>query len=219
MTTNVYIDGFNLYYGALRGTPYKWLDLDTLFRLMYPRNTIQTIKYFTAHVGARPDDPDQPTRQQTYLRALRTFPNMEIITGHFLTNKVRMRLVAPPVGGPNTAEVWKTEEKGSDVNLAIHLLNDAYQKSYDVALVVSNDSDLSEAIRIVTQDLGLKVGVVFPTGAINLYTRKRNKPKKSKTLQQYATFLGETRKGVLSQSLLPPTLTDAAGTFSKPPTW
>ncbi len=48
MKTNVYIDGVNLYYGALRGTPYKWLDLDALFRLMYPRNTIQTIKIQSA---------------------------------------------------------------------------------------------------------------------------------------------------------------------------
>ena len=219
MKTNIYIDGFNLYYGALRGTRYKWLDLDALFRKMYSENTIHKIKYFTASVSSRPNDPGQSMRQQTYLRALRTFSHIEIIRGRFQTNKVRMPLVSPPPNGPNTAEVWKTEEKGSDVNLAVHLLNDAHNRDYEIALVVSNDSDLGEAIRIVTRDLNLKVGVVFPTGAINPFTGSRNRPRKSKTLQRYASFIGQIRPGVLSHSLLPNILEDAAGIFHKPPTW
>jgi hypothetical protein len=114
MRTYVYVDGFNLYYGALRGTPYKWLNLHTLCTLLLPEISGRKIKYFVAHIQARPDDPDQPTRQQMYLRALRTLPNLEIILGHFLPNAVSMRLVQPPVVGSAFVRVIKTEEKGSE---------------------------------------------------------------------------------------------------------
>jgi uncharacterized LabA/DUF88 family protein len=57
--------------------------------------------------------------------------------------------------------VWvdKTEEKGSDVNLASHLLRDAYTKRFEVAVLITNDSDLAEPVRIVAQEIGLPVGV------------------------------------------------------------
>ena len=80
--------------------------------------------YFTAHVKSLPNSPDAPARQQIYLRALRTLRNLEIIYGHFLSHHVRMPLANPGLGQPKTVEVIKTEEKGSDVNLAIHLLHD-----------------------------------------------------------------------------------------------
>ncbi len=76
MKTNVYIDGLNLYYRAVQGTQYKWLDIDALLKKMFPRNTIYKIKYFTSLVSSRPNDPGKPIRQQIYLRALRTFPNI-----------------------------------------------------------------------------------------------------------------------------------------------
>ena len=65
--TYVYIDGFNLYYGSVKNTPYKWLDFKTLFvRQLKPYNQILAIKYFTAKVTARPDDPGAPTRQDVF---------------------------------------------------------------------------------------------------------------------------------------------------------
>jgi hypothetical protein len=69
--TYVYIDGFNFYYGALKKTPYRWVNIRRLCELLLPKNTITEIKYFTALVSARPSDLDQPVRQQLYLRALR----------------------------------------------------------------------------------------------------------------------------------------------------
>ena len=60
MKTNVYIDGLNLYYRAVQGTPYKWLDIVTLFQKMYPKNTICKIKYFTSLVSSRPNDLGKP---------------------------------------------------------------------------------------------------------------------------------------------------------------
>ena len=72
--TFVYVDGFNLYYNALKDTQYKWLDLMKMSRLLLPQHDVRRIRYFTARVTAMAHDVDQPRRQETYLRALRTLP-------------------------------------------------------------------------------------------------------------------------------------------------
>ena len=208
MKTIVYIDGFNLYYGAVKGTPYKWLDVLALCKFLLPKNEIVQIKYFTALVTARPTDPDQPNRQQVYLRALRTLPNLEIIYGHFLEHAIMMPLANPAPGAPKYVRVIKTEEKGSDVNIAAHLINDGHQQRYAAAILISNDSDLVEPVKIVRYELKFPVGVLNPIPA-----------KPSHELRKYATFVKPIRRGVLAASQFPPTLTDAVGTFYKPPAW
>ena len=75
MNAIVYVDGFNLYYGALKNTPYKWLNLSVLCNNLLPKFDILNIKYYTARVKSRLTDPGQHVRQQTYLRALQTVPN------------------------------------------------------------------------------------------------------------------------------------------------
>ena len=60
LRTNVYVDGFNLYYGCLKGTPYKWLDLDAMCRRLLPKHELSRIRYFTAIISARPLDPSGP---------------------------------------------------------------------------------------------------------------------------------------------------------------
>jgi hypothetical protein len=82
--TNFYVDAFNLYYGCLKGTRDRWLDLDALFRVVFPNNEINRIRYFTAIVEARPPDLRQPAHQQAYLRALRTLSNLSIHLGQVL---------------------------------------------------------------------------------------------------------------------------------------
>lgn len=93
--TIVYVDAFNLYYGAVRGTEYKWLDLSKLCSYLLPDHDILKIKYFTALISGRKGDPQQPIRQKIFLRALETIPNLVIIYGHFLSHKVRLPLVKP----------------------------------------------------------------------------------------------------------------------------
>lgn len=136
MRTRVYVDGYNLYYACLKGTPYKWLDLLALARQQLPRNTIDKLRYFTAQVSARPHDPDQPVRQRVYFRALQTAPEIEIHLGHFLTHEITMPDAAAwQAGRYRPVRVMKTEEKGSDVNLASHLLMDAFEDTFDVAVM------------------------------------------------------------------------------------
>jgi len=157
--TFAYIDGFNLYYGAVRGTPHKWLDLLALCRRIAPRNEVVRVKYFTAKVHPVPHDPDIVARQAAFLRALETFPEIEIIYGTFLRSSLKAPLAN---SSGQIVEILRTEEKGSDVNLAVHLLNDAWLEAFEAAIVVSNDSDLAEAIRLVVQQRKKPVGVVNP---------------------------------------------------------
>ncbi len=203
MKTFAYVDGFNLYYRALRNTPHRWLDLDALLRRVYPRNDFTTIRYFTARVKPWSRDPNQRTRQEIYLRALRTLPNMEIHFGHFTSHAVRL----PLAESSGFANVIKTEEKGSDVNLAAHLVNDAHRDRFEVAIVVTNDSDLVEPIRIVTQQIELKVGVLNPC----------DQP--AGGLKRSASFYRVLRPAVLPKAQFADALTDAKGQFSKPRGW
>jgi NYN domain len=202
---NVYIDGFNLYYGALRLTPFKWLDLSRVCQALLPTDTLHEINYFTARVSARPSKPNSARDQGLYIRALKTIPNLTVHYGHFLTNTVPMYLAA--VSPPKRVWVEKTEEKGSDVNLASHLVRDAFQQRFEVAVLVTNDSDLAEPVPIVTQELKMPVGILNP---------HRHH---SKELQRYATFVKRIRQGHLTASQFPDTLKDAKGDFSKPIDW
>jgi len=204
LKTNVYVDGFNLYYGALKSTPYRWLDIARLCQVMLPQDTVGQIKYFTALVNPRPNNPGQLTRQQIYLRALQTIADIQIIYGHFLTHEIMMPLAPPQTG---YVRVIKTEEKGSDVNLALHLLSDGYKNAYDVAVIISNDSDLLLPIQFVKKELGKKIGILNP----------QKHP--SKALIANADFIKNIRKGALSKSLFPTSLTDSEGTFAKPASW
>lgn len=206
--TNVYIDAFNLYYGALRKTPHRWLDLAKLCQLMLPPNQIQQIKYFTALVKPRPNNPEKPVRQQMYLRALGTIPNVSVILGHYLSHEVMMPLASPPATGQKYVKVVKTEEKGSDVNLATHLLSDGYENNYDIAVIISNDSDLAGPLEIVANRLKKVVGVLNP-----------HDHHPSRELIKHATFFKQIRAGVLPKCQFPSILTDAHGTFHKPEVW
>jgi hypothetical protein len=211
MNTIVYVDGFNLYYGCLKGTPHRWLDLQGFAQRMLPRDTIVGIKYFTARVQARPNKPDSPKEQEAYLRALRTIPNLKIYYGQFLTTKIWARRVHPPRVGKAVVEVWKTEEKGSDVNIATQLLVDGFRKNYELAVLVSNDGDLKDPVAYVRHDLGLPVGVLNPGKRKSYALSPPNLPKGS--------FYKPIRPGVLGASQFPTTLTDGQGTFTKPAGW
>lgn len=206
--TSVYTDAFNLYFGSLKNTPYRWLNLETLCAAYLQGNHITNIKYFTAKVSARPNDPQQPVRQQAYLRALETLPTVSIVYGHYLSHVVSARLANPPHGANPFVDIIKTEEKGSDVNLAAHMLHDAHLNRFDVAVVISNDSDLLEPIKLVRSELGKKVGVLNP------------QHKASRAILPHIDFIKQIRPGALAASQLPGQIVAHDGsTITKPNSW
>lgn len=200
----IYVDGFNLYYRLLKNrSDCKWLDLKSLFTsLCRPQDQIVKIKYFTARVSNRPWNPGVATRQDTYFRALKsTTYEIEFIYGQFQSHPVEMWLSDRSA----KVEVIKTEEKGSDVNLATHLLNDAWKNLYDIAILVSNDSDMASAIEMA-KSLGKTVGW-FMT----------DKKKPSKKLEPLMHFKKMIRPGRMLHHLLPDTIPGT--TITKPKEW
>ena len=201
MRTFIYIDGFNLYFRLLKDRPaLKWLNVKALSAAVLPaQNQISRVNYYTAHVSGRLD-PDAPRRQKAYLGALQSVPEIAIHYGNFLSTEKWAGIVHPPKTKPpvpftppfpDVIKVWKTEEKGSDVNLGCHLVRDAFQGSYDAAAVLSNDTDLVEPIRIVTQELGLPVGLIAPV------------PKPAASLKAVVSFVRHIRPSDLHHAQFP----------------
>jgi hypothetical protein len=199
----VYVDGFNLYYGCLRRTPNRWLDVGAFARAMMPGHRIVAVRYFTAIV----DDPSGSVRQQVYLEALRTLPNVTVHLGHFLTQVKKRPLRIPLPDGTTHVDVLLTEEKGSDVNIAAYLLLDGFRDRYDVAAVVSNDSDLKTPMLLARQNLKKTVGVINP----------HQHP--ARTLLKTADFYKKVRAGVLAHCQLPVEIRAKGRAIKKPAEW
>ena len=103
--------------------------------------------------------------------------------------------------------VIRTDEKGSDVNLASYLLLDAFKKDCEAALIISNDSDLVEPIRIARREFGIKVCLGAPRQGLSL------------ALVKEVDFVRRVREGALRASQFPATMRNPNGAFSKPPGW
>lgn len=207
LITNVYVDGLNLYYRALKGTPFKWLNLRQLTEGLFPDDAIQDICYFTSLIHSR-NDPGPPQRQLLYLRALHTLSGLRVFYGE-LRGRTKVRPLANPVAGlPDYVTILDTEEKGTDVNLAMRLLVDGFTGAYEQAVVVTNDSDLAGPVRYVRDELKLRTVVVNPS--------QDHTPKE---LAAAATYIKRLRRSHLRHSLFPSTLSDAQGVITKPPGW
>ena len=207
--TYVYIDSFNLYYGILNARKkkgFKWLNLEEWLKKIFKptQYDIHKIKFFTANVSATPKDSQKPIRQSTYFRALKTLPLVELIKGNFQKKKIKINVT------DDVSVIAKVyEEKGTDVNIATHIVNDAHKGLFSTAIIVSNDSDLADAVRIVSKELGLEIITVNPC-------RYRHP---STVLAKHATFTKTARDGQIISSQFPETLTDSVGTITKPKDW
>lgn len=185
MIINVYVDGFNLYYRALRKKGdngksqkgLKWLNIEKLCsNLLLAASSkdvvINEIHYYTAHVSGKTES--SPRDQQIYLNALSTSEKIKIHFGSFQVSEKWMPCVNPISLKPTPeklevepepvcVKIIKTEEKGSDVNLGVHLVRDAFLKRFDKAVVITNDGDLVEAIKIVVNEANLPVVLLSPS--------------------------------------------------------
>lgn len=220
-----YIDGFNFYFLRTKYQPqFKWLNMKALAdRIVRTGTTVEAVKYYTAPVSGKIDN-DAPKRQQALLAALRTIPEISIHNGRFLYSEKWAGLVHPPRAKPN-GYVWnmpppavvyvaKTEEKGSDVNLGVHLVRDAFVNAFDVAYVITNDTDLVEPIRIVTQEVGKQVCIVAPCRSRGVV------PVPSPSLEQVSSFKHYIDDAELAASQFPdPVFRKGKKPISKPATW
>ena len=185
LRTRVYIDGYNFYYGCLKGTPYKWLDLVKLFKTkILPSVTAEvdgarlqmslenfSIKYFTAPILEKvAKDEDSTLSQSSYLNALKKHSGdaLEIFHGNYSLLEAHAKQVDPqePQKWPrdcNQVTIWKVEEKKSDVSLALHAFKDAILGEIDHAVIVTNDTDIQPALELINRHTKVKIGLVIPT--------------------------------------------------------
>lgn len=227
MQTIAYIDAFNLYFGALKGSDCKWLNLEAWLDHQFPKNRITAIKYFTARVKPFEGDHGSCFRQDHYLKALSTLPRVEVIEGHYLVKEAVAMLAVPPATGSRMVKIIRSEEKQSDVNLACHLLLDAYRGNFEAAIVVSGDGDLSTPIRMATTEFQKPVVVLNPQRRSSYHleqvatayrgTHYRWDRRKGSELR---TRNDGIRAGVLAASQFPQSVTLADGSsVIKPATW
>ena len=184
-------------------------DLMRFCEIAMPRNDIELVRFFTARLDPSRGRAAQRARQDVYLEALTALPGLTIHFGEFVEHAKRQRLVHTPLRGQRTAEVWVPEEKGSDVNLASHLLLDAFRGAFDVAVVISNDADLLEPVRMVREELGRTVGILRVEGG-----------QRRCIFSGRADFIRTVRRGHFAAAQLSDELMDLHGRrISKPQAW
>lgn len=202
----IYIDGFNLYYGAIQRTAYKWLDLERYFSLVRQDDDIQAINYFTAVVQT----PNRVS-QNVYLQALSTCPLVSVILGKY--KKTERRCHVPGCTYPGRREFKSWEEKRTDVNIALQMLDDAIHDRCERMVVVSGDSDLVPALE--------RVKNFRPAVTITVYVPARNRIRGAAVELRAAADKARTLPlAPLGRSQFPPTLMVGTGsTINKPVGW
>jgi 6-hydroxy-3-succinoylpyridine 3-monooxygenase len=178
--TRVYVDGYNLYYGCLKNTPYKWLDLRALMQrvllnIPYEQNgdVIQyrfcepNVKFFTAPIlAAFARSADSVSCQATYHDALRGHLGtaIEIVSGLHAARRARAYEWIEGVRARDSRRVaiWKLEEKQSDVALALHAYSDAIRGEVEQVIAVTNDSDFAPAMKMIREHTPAILGLIAP---------------------------------------------------------
>ena len=174
LTTNVYIDGYNLYYSRLKGTTFKWLDMVALFRdqivlQQNPLAQVQVVKFFTSPVKAsyaRHGQASEHAQTQYHRALLAKYPDLiEIIKGFHIFQPTALPIYDESAAPSKAlvAQVWMIEEKQTDVNIALQAYRDAVRGECDQVVICSNDSDLEPALRLMREDApNVTIGLVMP---------------------------------------------------------
>lgn len=218
MRTIVYVDGYNLYYGLLRQSRFKWLDLVALFKdhVLDHHADLVEVRYYTAPVlGRMSDDETSPQRQRRYLQALRkTHPSqLTIIEGRMVASTPFQRLVSPIPEAPHLTkvQVYDFNEKKTDVNLAADMIAGAWMQAYEQAVLCSNDSDLEGALATIRKHHpNIRLGLVAPVAGTD---HRRI----SKDLSQHVHWAKTLSPVHLANAQLPDHI--ASTTLRKPATW
>ncbi|ANH83089.1 hypothetical protein A8C56_20770 [Niabella ginsenosidivorans] len=195
-----YIDGFNLYFGMKQnGNGTLWLNPQQLvLSLLKSHQELISIKYFTSRIRNNPDKED---RQKTYLEALETLSNFKITYGHYQSHIETCRRCGHSYPYSN--------EKMTDVNIAVAMMEDAHNSLYDTAILITGDSDLVPPINSIHNIYPNKrVFVAFPPNRSNLSV---------KNVAKGSLVIGRKK---LAEAQFPPVVIKASGfRLIKPSTW
>jgi uncharacterized LabA/DUF88 family protein len=197
--TTVFVDGYNLYYGRLRGTAYKWLDLVNFskqFLAQRAQGEVLTRVYLcTAYAAGQFATHKNLSveSQGSYHRALKAIhgEQIEIIYGEHSWEKKGINMPifieSKPFDRTQVARVWKIEEKMTDVNLALSMYRECAKNLCDRLIVISNDRDVAPALEAIKADFPhIQRGVIFPLKPPTKSTVPRRP--KSGTLEKIADW-------------------------------
>ena len=192
MNTRIYIDGYNLYFGCLKGSYFKWLNLVTLSELLLKRSGEKksvldelAVKFFTAEISQKAaSDPHSLNDQRAYHLALHNHcsPKLQIIKGSYTIDKTKFPLVEQDELGkdiePSLSErvkIWKMEEKQTDVNIALEAVYDAITDlSIEQVVFITNDIDIAPALNKIKFHNSLKVRSPIKIGLITPRTSNKD---------------------------------------------
>jgi uncharacterized LabA/DUF88 family protein len=230
LRTAIYIDGYNLYYGRLRGTQYKWLDVVALFgqivRTIEPNSELMAVKYFTAPALTKfaRHGEESMRAQNDYHRALEAkYPNVfSKILGTYSYEKngtaLPIYIEGQAFDSANRVKVWRLVEKKTDVNLAMGMYRDAMRQDVDQLVLVSNDSDAEPVLEAIMEDFpSLKIGLVMPL-PFREDLRKGRPPSSGLSALAHWTR-SYIRDEELSGALLPNQVATRKKPATKPPHW
>ena len=203
-----YIDGFNLFYSSLKGTSNKWLDLVSMCKaLLRPNQELIAVKYYSAQISSGSRSPEKSFRQKIYLEALQVNPIVQVKLGYFSIHKTMMPLAADfSKGKISMVEVIKTEEKGTDVNLAVQMAVDAVRGNFDYAMLFSNDSDMAYSVQIAVKECKKKIGLYIDRNAIS-----------HKVLKENACYIRRITQSFLAEHQFPDEIETSNGRIIKKP--
>lgn len=230
LRTRVYIDGYNLYYGCLKNSPDKWLDVRALIErilpsILFEQNgepvhftfQVPAVKYFTAPIlTAFAKSDDSVSCQYHYHTALGAHLGsaLEVIKGYHDAKPARAHVWEEGKAARecSTVEIWKLEEKQSDVAFALNAYSDAIRNEVDQVIAVTNDSDFAPAMKMIRQHTRAVVGLIVPA--------RQTTSNVNAELQKHAHW---TRTHILdqefSQSQLPPMIRLKNKVVHKPLSW
>jgi hypothetical protein len=156
----IYVDGFNWYFGIFEHRPaWKWLNVQSFFEALRLDEDVVAVKFFTALVDPLKHVSTRRDRQKRYMRALGTLPKVKIILGKYQERTVTCRAH----DCMRRLEYQVPEEKKTDVNMAVNLLEDAFRGLTDSMVIVSGDSDLEPAVEWVRRNYPqIKITVYIP---------------------------------------------------------
>jgi 6-hydroxy-3-succinoylpyridine 3-monooxygenase len=202
----IYIDGFNLYYGAVKNTPWKWLNIEKYFTVLFPHDDIQTIKYFTARI-----DGSHRPNQDLFIKALLTLDKVQVIYGLFKFKKVKCLVKNCTYKGVKMFHV--PEEKRTDVNIAVHMMDDIFNDRCDRLIIISGDSDLVPAVKTVKK--------IAPNKKVIVYVPAKSKIRGAATELRKSSDRHKTLpNNLLSKAQFPDQLADIKGNvIQKPASW
>lgn len=156
----IYVDAFNWYFGIFQHRPaWKWLNAQSFFETLRLDEEVVAVKFFTALVDPLKHVSTRRDRQKRYLKALGTLPKVKIILGKYQERTVTCQARECM----RRLEYQVPEEKKTDVNMAVNLLEDAVRGLTDSMVIVSGDSDLEPAVEWVRRNYApIKITVYIP---------------------------------------------------------